>query len=405
MSFNLIEEVKEVFAGDMTNKLAGLLGESQVNVQKALQGVIPSVLSGIILKSETTDVHDFYRVVSEAAKIEIPFNQNSLAWWWDKKSVGTDYKKLVFDERSEGLTDAIANYAGVSRHSAFSLLSIAAPGALGVLGKHVTVNKINAAGLRNYLTGESRQVLNEMPTGLFLEGLLGYEKLTPISEKLLGYASSGSNSGAPLKWLVPVLALLLGIFGTWFFLKRPSPPELPSQSLNPPPANIKEDTPVKAIAVVSNSQYSFRLPDGKIVSTSKGSLEDQLFRYFSDNESKPSRKYQFNFDQIDFNKGSATISGEGMGQVQNVASVLRAYPKARIVIGGFNSRGGDSIRNKILCENRAFAVAAALKSTGANANQITGVVSFGSDFARYPSYAADSLRARDDRIAISVRAK
>jgi hypothetical protein len=46
-----------------------------------------------------------------------------------------------------------------------------------------------------------------------------------------------------------------------------------------------------------------------------------------------------------------------------------------------------------------------MKSSGVNANQITGVVSFGSDFAKYPRNAADSLRERDNRISISIRAK
>lgn len=403
MSFNLIESVKEVFSGDMTNKLAGLLGESQVNLQKALQGVIPSVLSAIILKSETTDVHDFFRTVSEAAKIEIPFNQNSLAWWWDKKSVGTDYKKVVFDEKSQGLSDAIALYAGVSRHSAFSLLSIAAPGALGVLGRYIVENKMNANGFRVFLNGQKRMILNEMPTGIFLEGILGFENLTGISEKLLGIENAGTNSKTPYKWILLGILLLAGIGVIWYFISKPAPAEMPAQILAPPKEAVKKDSAVKS--PVSNSQYSVSLPDGKILVTNKGSLEDQLFQFFNDPAAKPSRRYPYNFDQLDFNKGSAVITSDGMGQVQNVASILRAFPKARIVIGGFNSRGGDSIRNKILCENRAFAVAAALKSSGANSNQVTGVVSFGSDFAKYPSHAADSLRARDDRISISIRAK
>ncbi len=403
MSFNLIESVKEVFSGDMTNKLAGLLGESQVNLQKALQGVIPSVLSGIILKSETTDLHDFFRVVTEAAKIEIPFNQNSLAWWWDKKSVGTDYKKIVFDEKSQGLSDAIALYAGVSRHSAFSLLSIAAPGALGVLGKHVVEHKMNANGLRIFINGQKRMVLNEMPAGIFLEGMLGFENLTGISEKLLNGENFRVKSKVSSRWILPVLILLTGTVVVWYFVNKPAPKEAPAQIPVPATNPVKIDSLVKS--PVSDSHYSIRLPDGKVLITNKGSLEDQLFQFFNDPAAKPSRKYSYNFDLLDFNKGTAVITSDGTGQIQNVASILKAFPKARIVIGGFNSRGGDSIQKKILCENRAFAVASALKASGANANQVTSVVSFGSDFAKYPTYAADSLRAKDDRISISIRAK
>jgi len=402
MSFNLIESVKEVFSSDMTNKLAGLLGESQANLQKGLQGGIPSVLTGIILKSEITDVHDYFRMVTEASKIEIPFNLNSLTWWWDKKSVGTDHKKIIFEERASELSDALAVYAGISKHSASALLSVATPAALGVLGKHLVESKMNAQGLRSFLNDQKRAVLNEMPTGIFLEGILGFGNLTGISEKLYKIENPQAAGKAASKWIIPAIILVIAVVATWYFINRPATPAKPVQNLAPAISQPK-DTLTKS--PVLDPRYSIKLPDGTVLFTMQGSLEDQLFRFFNDPAAKASRRYAYNFDQLDFDPGSKSINSEGMIQVQHVASVLKAFPKARIAIGAFNSRGGDSIQNKILCENRAFAVAAAMKASGINANQITGVVSFGSDFARYPRDAADSLREKDNRIAISVRAK
>jgi outer membrane protein OmpA-like peptidoglycan-associated protein len=404
MSFSLFESVKEVFTGEMMNKLAGLLGESQVNLQKAMQGAIPSALTGIILKSEATDVHDFFRMVSEAAKIEIPFNQNSLSWWWDKKAVGTDYKSNVFGEKSTGLSDAIAIYAGVSNHSASALLSIAVPGALGVLGKHVLDTKLNANGLKVFLNGQKRMVLNELPAGIFLEGILGFENFSGIGDKIFNMETNRGAKKSALKWILPAILLLIVLAGIWYFINKPVPIAAPAQVLAPPKA-VLSDTAVKGNAIVSDPRYSIKLPDGRVIFTEKGSLEDQLFQFFNDPNSKPSRRYPYNFDQMDFNKGTTVISNEGMEQVHNVANILKAYPKSKIIIGGFNSRGGDSIQNKILYENRAFAVASAIKASGVNSNQIAGVVSFGSDFARYPANAPDSLKAKDNRISISVRSK
>jgi outer membrane protein OmpA-like peptidoglycan-associated protein len=88
-----------------------------------------------------------------------------------------------------------------------------------------------------------------------------------------------------------------------------------------------------------------------------------------------------------------------------VAAILNAYPGARIKIAGFNEKGGDSVLNSQLSENRAEAIANALKTAGVNRGQIAGAEGFGSDFAQYDEDAADSLRARDRRISISVRAK
>ncbi len=148
-----------------------------------------------------------------------------------------------------------------------------------------------------------------------------------------------------------------------------------------------------------------KLPDGELLDAKKGGIEEQLVIFFTDPKSKASRRFPFNFDQLSFNTGTAVITNESMVQIQNVASILKAFPKAKIKIGGFNEKGGDSTSNKLLSESRATAVADAIKAAGANSNQIAGVEGFGSDFAKYPADAADSLREKDKRISISVRSK
>jgi outer membrane protein OmpA-like peptidoglycan-associated protein len=402
MFFSLNEAVKEVFSGEVMSKLAGLLGESQANLQKALQAAIPSVLTGIVLKAESSNAHDHFREVTEAAKIEIPFNLNSLAWWWDKKSVGADYKKIIFDEKAHGLSDAIALYAGVSRHSASALVSITAPAALGILGKYLLDTKMNANGLRTLLNSQKRMILNEMPTGIFLEGIFGFENLTGIDQKLLSSEYVGDFEKKPSKWILPIILLVIGMVVAWYFINKPVPAETRAQTLTPAQEVLKDTL---AAVPVSESRFTLKLPDGTALIAKKGGLEDQLIQFFNDSNAKPSRRFPYTFDQLSFNKGSTIITNESMGQVLNVAAILKAFPRARIKIGGFNEKGGDSIQNKILSESRARAVAAAIKASGANPNQIAGIDGFGSDFAKYTEDAADSLRGKDNRIAISIRSK
>src|SRR3954471_21223677 len=118
MSFNPIESVKAVFPAELVNKMAGILGESTSNVQQAMQGIIPSVIIGIILKTEYGDAFDTFNLSKEAAKIEIPFNQTSLAWWWNTNYKGTDYINTLFGGKVSDLTDSVSNYAGISKKSA-----------------------------------------------------------------------------------------------------------------------------------------------------------------------------------------------------------------------------------------------------------------------------------------------
>ena len=402
MSFNPIESVKAVFPGEMLNKMAGILGESTSSVQQAMQGIIPSVIIGIILRTEFGDAFDTLNLSKEAAKIEIPFNQTSLAWWWNTNYKGVDYLKSLFGGKISDLTNAISGYAGVSTKSASSLLNVVTPAAYCVLGRHVIESDMNVNGLRSFLNSEKKKTLNLLPAGIFLEGIVGFEHLSGLSEKFAGIEPQTVREKQKINWVIPAVIIAVAAGAVWFFLIRQPPAELPSvpnvQKVVPP-----SDTLAKAI--VPDDRYSVKLPGGKLLYVIKGSMEDQLAAFFNDPKSKPSRRFLFNFDQVKFNTGTSVITKESMTQIENVAIILISFPNARIKIAGFNEKGGDSALNSALSENRAEAVAKALKTAGVNSGQITGAEGFGSDFAQYAPDAADSLKAKDRRVAISVRGK
>ncbi len=401
MSFNLIESVKEILSGDMTNRMAGILGESPANVQLAIQGIIPAILTGLMLKTDSAEVQDTLNLATAAARIDIPFNLNSLAGG-SVNSKGMDFLKNIFGEKTSVLSDAIAGYAGISSQSASSLLSTAAPAALGVLGNHILNSNMNASGLRSFLNSQKQKVLNVLPTGIFLNGIMGTDNLSGIAEKFSGSELPERKEKSRAKWVIPVILILIAGTVVWYFMNKQTPSE------NPPQAKTDSVTPSKDTIkqnIADENKYTVKLPDGVLLDAKKGGIEDQLVIFFTDPKSKASRRFPFNFDQLSFNNGTANISNESMVQIQNVATILKAFPKAKIKIGGFNEKGGDSTSNKLLSESRANAVADAIKAAGANSNQIAGVEGFGSDFAKYPADAPDSLREKDKRISISVRSK
>ena len=402
MSFNPIESVKAVFPGEMLNKMAGILGESNSSVQQAMQGIIPSVIIGIILKTEFGDAFDTLNLSKEAAKIEIPFNQTSLAWWWNTNYKGVDYVQRLFGGKISDLSQAISGFSGVSSKSASSLLNIVAPAAYSVLGRYVIESDMNVKELSSFLNNEKKKTLNAIPAGIFLEGIMGVENFSGTTGKFAGTGTQAVSEKRKINWVIPVALLVLGAGVVWYFLIRQPPPELPS--VQP----VQQTVPVRdtlAATPVPDARYSAKLPGGKLLYVTKGSMEDQLAAFFNDPKSKPSRRFLFNFDQVKFDAGTANITKESMPQIENVAVILISFPGARIKIAGFNERGGDSVLNSELSENRAEAIAKALKTAGVNSGQITGAEGFGSDFAQYAEDAADSLKMRDRRVAISVRGK
>ena len=228
MSFNPIEAVKAVFPNDMMNKMAGILGESTPSVQQAMQGIIPSVMIGIILRTEFGDAFDTLNLSKEAAKIEIPFNQTSLAWWWNTNYKGVDYLTSLFGGKISDLTEAISGYSGVSSKSASSLLNIVAPAAYSVLGRHIIESDMNVNDLRSFLNSEKKKTLNLLPAGIFLEGIVGFEHVSGLSEKFAGIEPQTVREKQKINWVIPVVLLVVAAVVIWYFLVRQEPAELPT---------------------------------------------------------------------------------------------------------------------------------------------------------------------------------
>jgi outer membrane protein OmpA-like peptidoglycan-associated protein len=273
---------------------------------------------------------------------------------------------------------------------------------LGVLGKHILDTNMNASGLRSFLNGQQKKILNAMPTSLFLEGILGVVDLSGIAEKFSGIDIPLARSRSVAWWIGLLFLCLVALGAAWYYFYMQKPPV----SLAPPVADsVKTARDTLAAGPIPDNVMVVKLPDGTILNAKKGGVEDQLIIFFNDPGSKPSRRYPYNFDQVEFNNGSSVITNESMKQVQNIALILKAYPKAKIKIGGFNEKGGDSAEKRALSEGRAASIAAAMKAAGVNKGQIISVEGFGSDFAKYPEDAADSLKTKDHRISISIRAK
>jgi len=152
-------------------------------------------------------------------------------------------------------------------------------------------------------------------------------------------------------------------------------------------------------------QIKVKLPDGKELDAFRGGIEDQLVTFLNDPDSKAGKDVWFDFDNVNFRTGSSDISNESIDQIQNIAAILKAYPKVKIKIGGYTDRTGDSLQNKKLSQDRAASVAAAIKGAGAKASQVTGAEGYGSAFAKAAADAPDAERKKDRHISVSVRSK
>ncbi|WP_167855500.1 OmpA family protein [Hymenobacter fodinae] len=119
---------------------------------------------------------------------------------------------------------------------------------------------------------------------------------------------------------------------------------------------------------------TLQLAGGTTLRTGANSTESQLYRFLSNPamqvDSVNRTKGWINCDRIYFEPSQAILT-EGSGeQLRNIASILRAFPTARIKFGGYTDSTGNPLKNFQLSESRAKAAMLALSSIGIDINRI-----------------------------------
>ena len=133
-------------------------------------------------------------------------------------------------------------------------------------------------------------------------------------------------------------------------------------------------------------------------------MEDLLVAFISSDTSKGGKDNWFDFNDLNFKFGTAEIIPESRKELDDLVEILKAFPKVKIKIGAYTDRVGTESGNKKLSQDRANAIAAALKEAGVSA-QVTGAEGYGSEFAKYPADAPEENRIKDRRVSVSVREK
>lgn len=153
---------------------------------------------------------------------------------------------------------------------------------------------------------------------------------------------------------------------------------------------------------------TLKLPGGaSIANVGINSTESLLHRFLSD----PSKRVDtldlsrgwYNFDRVFFETGKATLTPESMSQLRNVVTLMRAYPTARVKIGGYTDSTGTYKVNKMLSEARARTAWASLVEMGISPARIDAR-GYGPRYGIAPNTTEEG-RAMNRRLSVKVLAK
>jgi outer membrane protein OmpA-like peptidoglycan-associated protein len=417
MAFNLIDSVKGLFGNDLSGKAASLLGENETGVKNAISGIVPSILMGLLSKAGAGDLSGLLNMTKDASHLGALGNLSGVLGNSNLLSKGFDMLKSLFGDKLGNVTSAISNFSGIKESSAASLMNMAAPATLGVVGQHAAETNMSAGSFASFLNSQKDHILNAIPSGLNLAGAMGLSSLAGIGSKLSSVAS-GITGGvghaatsmahterktSSNRWMWTVLIAIILIVILFYLVKGCNGSDKAAAVVDTTAKAVDTTTP--AVVTPVRESLKVKLPDGTELDVYKGGIEDQLVTFLNNPAGKPGKNVWFDFDNLNFNTGSSVITDSSMKQVQNIVAILKAFPKVKIKIGGYTDRTGDSLSNIKLSKSRADAVVAALKKSGANMAQVLGGEGYGSQYAKAAPNASDDEKQKDRRISVSVRTK
>ena len=385
MAVNLIELAKGYLTPDIIQKAASFVGESESGTQKATNGIVPTLLAGLANQASASGGAEKLSRILDTGKYDGSALNNLSSLFsggeTTQKAVtqGKDILSSLFGNKTEGLIDQIARFAGLRTGSASSLLALVLPLILNLLGRQRATIGQSPSALASLL-GEQKGFLSGLlPAGIgSLMGWTGYEAARP-RETIASVEPKREREN----WFVPLLVLSgIVLAGLAWLLSRPSP--------------VRE-IPVAERPAARMTDLS--LPGGMKVSVPEGSLNFNLNQWLaaSTDTTVPKR---FVFDHLNFETGSTKLTQDSIPTVNSLVAILKAYPVVVVRLEGHTDNTGDAAANKKLSLDRAVAVKE-IMITGGIADARIGTDGYGEE-KPIASNDSEEGRAKNRRTELVV---
>lgn len=382
---NLIQTVLNTFTPDVTNKLAGGLGESPSAVTSGLSATAPALLAGALQRSATpAGSRSLLDLVNQAQSSGQPLDRLGAIAQDDSArasflSHGQGLASGLLGGSTGNVASAVASHSGLGMDSATKLLALAAPVVLGALGRAAGPSP-SATGLQTLLNNERPSILAALPPGLgslFGLGAAGRtaSRGAASAETYAAHATAtGTTASAVqrpglsrfLPWIVGGLVLLGLIFAMRnCAAQRTAPPPAPEAAA--PTVTTPRVAAPAAPTAPTTPTVSLQLPGGGSVNVPEGSIGFGVVKFLQSNEPAPKT---FIFDNLNYDTASRALTPESRPTVSAMATILSAYPNTAVRVVGYTDNQGDPAANKALSDQRAGTVKSELVRLGIPAERI-----------------------------------
>ena len=169
---SLMDDLRKLVTPDILTRASALLGESESGTSRALGAVFPTMLAALADKSgDGGTMRQIMDLLGDRAlDSNVPRNPASLLAGGLAKSpmteLGGRFLSTLFGGQTSTVASSLADYAGIKSSSASTLLGLAAPLVMSLLGDRVQRDGLGATGLHNLLSAERADISSQVPASL-----------------------------------------------------------------------------------------------------------------------------------------------------------------------------------------------------------------------------------------------
>ena len=390
--FNSLKSLVDPLVG----KAAATLGENESRVSQAASGILSGLLVRMMSKGSNPQVEN---AVGDAAKANILPHLSAVFGTKgevEQESIGNKMFRALMGDKTQEFTDAVSRDSGLSKGNTTRLINMISTAVAGFFGDRVCKGD-SMANLQASLNNEKSSILAMLPAGV---------------AGVLGYGSPAAKNNPPKKkggmgwliWLLAAIVLILLIIFGWRSCRDKKVVEnvtTRTEQVANNAANAVRNTADNVARTLSE----FTLPNGVKIQAYKNGMEDKMIAFLNSNSYKNAKtdadlsKQWFEFEEIGFARDSSTeLESSATRQLNNITAVLKAYPEAKIKIGGNADKSGNRLYNMEISKERANTIKSLLVKQGIAANRIS-TEGFGDEHATWPASASESQSAADRDIA------